>query len=482
MPLRVYNTLTKEVEDFAPLQKDLVRMYTCGLTVNGYMHIGHARTYIVWDLVRRYLEYLGFRVKHVSNVTDIAIDDRIIGDIKALGVSFQKLIEDNTRFYFEDRASLGIARADVHPLATQHIQEMIEMIEKLLEKGYAYTAEDGVYYAISKFPAYGRLSGIDPESLKAGASGRVSAEEYSKESAGDFALWKAVKPDEPYWYSPWGKGRPGWHIECSAMSMRYLGESFDIHAGSEDNIFPHHENEIAQSEAATGKLFVKYWLHTRHLFLNGQRMSKSLKNYITVRDAVPKYGAALIRFFIISTHYRSQMDFNENDLKATEPRLERFKDAVNTTHSLAATSTKAEKGEEPLLESLATAQKGFEEAMNDDFNTSLAITQVLEFARKINQHLESDRTMSRETASKVYGFLESTGRILLGDLFDREILVETPETVTSLVQTLLEEREKARKGGDYVRADSIRERLTRLGIEVQDSKSGTIWRLKSKIC
>jgi cysteinyl-tRNA synthetase len=455
-------------------------MYTCGLTVNDYMHIGNARVYLVWDVVKRYLEYSGYKVLHVSNVTDIAVEDRIIREIKALGVSFQKFIEDYTRFYFEDRTSLGIARADVHPLATQHVQQMIELIEKLVKKGYAYTAEDGVYYSISKFPSYGKLSGIDPKALKAGAGGRVSAEDYSKESAGDFSLWKSVKPDEPYWYSPWGKGRPGWHIECSAMSMQYLGESFDIHAGGEDNIFPHHENEIAQSEAASGKPFVKYWLHTRHLFLNGRRMSKSLKNYMTVREAVPKYGAALIRFFIVSTHYRSQMDFNETDLKAAEPRLERFIEAVILMHSLANEGIKATRDESQLTNALETARTGFQEAMDDDFNTSLAITNLLEFIREVNRNLETEKTVSSETAAKIYAFLEATGHILLGELFEREVLVTVPDAVTALVKTLLDEREKARQSGNYALGDSIRDKLVKAGIEVQDTKTGSLWRLKSK--
>jgi len=455
-------------------------MYSCGLTVNDYMHIGNARVYLVWDVVKRYLEYSGYKVLHVSNVTDIAVEDRIIREIKALGVSFQKFIEDFTRFYFEDRASLGIARANVHPLATQHVQQMIELIEKLVRMGFAYAAEDGVYYSISKFPAYGKLSGFDPKALKAGAGGRVSGEDYSKESAGDFSVWKSVKPDEPYWYSPWGKGRPGWHIECSAMSMLYLGDSFDIHAGGEDNIFPHHENEIAQSEAASGKPFVKYWLHTRHLFLNGRRMSKSLKNYLTVREAVPKYGAALIRFFIVSSHYRSQMDFNETDIRAAEPRLERFKEAVNLMHSLANEHIEASRDESQLTASLEAARKGFQDAMDDDFNTSLAITNLLEFIREVNRNIEPEKTISSGTASKIYSFLEATGGILLGDLFDREILVTVPDVVTRLVRTLLDERDKARQAGNYALSDSIRDRLIQAGSEVQDTKTGSLWRLKSK--
>ncbi len=468
------------MEDFVPLQAGIVHMYSCGLTVNDYMHIGNARVYLVWDVVNRYLGYCGYKVLHVSNVTDIAVEDRIIREIKALAVSFQKFIEDYTRFYFEDRASLGIARADVHPLATQHVQQMIELIEKLFQNEYAYTAEDGVYYSISKFPAYGKLSGIDPKALKVGAGGRVSGEDYSKEAAGDFALWKSVKPKEPYWYSPWGKGRPGWHIECSAMSMLYLGNSFDIHAGGEDNIFPHHENEIAQSEAATGKPFVKYWLHTHHLFLNGKRMSKSLKNYMTVREAIPKYGAALIRFFIVSTHYRSQMDFNETDLKAAQPRLEKFKEAANLMHSLAGTDLKATKDETYLVTALEKAKKNFQDAMNDDFNTSLTITNLLEFIHEVSRFTEPEKTVSSKIASEIYAFLESTGRILLGDLFDREILVVVPGVVTGLVKTLLDERERARQSGNYALSDSIREKLLKAGIEVQDTKSGPLWRQKTR--
>lgn len=479
MTLHVYNTLSKRKELFKSLESGKVRMYTCGLTVNDYMHVGHARTYIVWDMVVRYLQFLGFDVKHVSNVTDVSIDDRFIKRVKELGISFQQLVGRFTGAYFEDRYVLGVASTDVHPLVTQHIQEIIEAIEQLVKKGYAYETGDGVYFNVKRFKSYGRLTGIKVAKLKTGASGRIRTDEYEKEAASDFALWKKAKPDEPYWYSPWGKGRPGWHIECSVLALKYLGESIDIHAGGEDNIFPHHENEIAQSEALTGKLFSKYWLHTRHVFLNGQRMSKSLKNYITARDAVEKYGAVLLRFHLLTNHYRNLMDFKEDELAGSKTRLERLKDAVAVLKIFEEKGvTEAEADEEALLRAVEKAERGFKEAMDDDFDTPQAINTMATLAGTVGAYMQKHEGISKQTAKKLGGFFKSAGSILLGDLFEREILPKTDKKLETLVGMLLAEREKARKRGDYQGADNIRKELVKIGVLVEDTERGPRWRLR----
>ena len=477
MTLYVYNTLSKRQEPFKPLEPDKVKIYTCGLTANDYMHVGHARTYVVWDVAVRYLRYLGFVVQHVSNVTDESIDDRFLKRVRELGISFQQLVNKFTNAYFEDRYALSVLPADVHPLVTQHIQEIIEAIQKLVEKGYAYKTEDGVYYSIKKFRNYGRLAGIKVSKLKAGVSSRVKTDEYEKEAANDFALWKKAKPGEPYWYSPWGRGRPGWHIECSVLALKYLGESIDIHAGGEDNIFQHHENEIAQSEALTDKPFSRYWLHTRHVFLNEQRMSKSLKNYITAREAVNKYGAVVLRFHLLTTHYRSLMDFKEDELAGSKTRLEKLKDAVWVLRSFEERGLeKTKPNEKALLQAMTEAEQDFKEAMNDDFNTPLAINAVMKLAGKVLAYTEAYEDVSKSTAKKLSSFFKEIGTILLGDLFEREIEPKTEKQLEALVEMLLAEREKARKRGDYKTADSIREELQTIGIHVEDTKQGSKWR------
>ena len=312
--LRMYNTLTKRKEPFTSREAGKVRMYTCGLTVNYFMHIGHARTYIFWDVVTRFLEHLGYEVMHVSNVTDISVDDNILKRVRASGEAFQQFVTRHTWEYYLDRHLLGIADPLTYAIATQHIQEMIDMIQVLLDKEYAYEADDGVYFKIRAFPGYGRLAGIDLEKLQAGASGRLDKDEYNKDQVGDFVLWKRAKPNEPFWYSPWGPGRPGWHIECSAMAKKYLGETLDLSGGGEDNIFPHHENSIAQSEAANGQPYVRYWMHVRHLKLDGKKMSKSVGNLITVREAVERYSAAALRLYLLTTHYRKPLTFRDSEV------------------------------------------------------------------------------------------------------------------------------------------------------------------------
>ncbi|MEM5785656.1 MAG: cysteine--tRNA ligase [Candidatus Aenigmatarchaeota archaeon] len=471
--LKIYNTLTKKIEDFKPLNKDYVKAYFCGLTVNNYMHIGHARCYIFWDVVKKWLEYLGYKTKTVSNITDISIDDKILKKVKELGIPFQEYIEKYTVAYFEDREKLGISRNDVHPSAMQHIQEMIELIEKIIEKGYGYKTEDGVYYKISKFKDYGKLSGIEKEKLKAGASGRIMSDEYEKEDVADFCLWKAAKKDEPYWYSPWGIGRPGWHIECSAMAMKYLGESFDIHGGGEDNIFPHHENEIAQSEAVTGKEFSRYWMHVKHVLVNGQKMSKSLGNFITVRDALKKYPGILIRFFMLNTHYRKQLDFNEKDILSVKEKLEKI---IHVIFDLKRNIEDANEGKnaENLLKIFELQKKKFEDAMNDDFNTSLAINEVLELIKEINKFYEENKRMDKKSAQVLFDFFEKFSKIFFGELYEKEINKKYEE-MKDIVNFLIIQRDNYRKIKDFKNSDAIRENLKKVGILLEDGKFETKW-------
>ncbi|PIU62495.1 cysteine--tRNA ligase [archaeon CG_4_10_14_0_2_um_filter_Archaea_38_6] len=479
MVLKLYNTLTNNLEVFKPLKKGFAGFYPCGPTVNNYIHIGHARTYTFWDVVKRYLEYSGYKVRLVSNITDIAIDDKILKEVKKAGISFQELITKYTMAYFEDRLKLGLALPDVNCLATQHIQEMTELIEKLLKKGYAYETSDGVYFNISKFKDYGRLSGMKPKELKAGAGKRVKEDEYEKGVAGDFALWKKHKRGEPYWHSPWGKGRPGWHIECSAMSMKYLGETFDIHGGGQDNIFPHHENELAQSEAATGKKFVNYWMHPNLVLMNGEKMSKSKGNFITVRDAAEKYSGLLLRFFYLNTHYRKKIDFNGKDIQAVKLKLNRITEAVRRIKTFSGQGIVAGIPETALLKTLQRVEKNFEDAMDDDFNTSLAITRILELVKEINKHFAEHHGISPKTAGKIFNFMEKTGRIFFGDLFESEILKK--EGLNSLSEQLLELiiklRDEAREKKDYNKSDYIRNELKKNGVILNDNDK-TTWSLE----
>lgn len=479
--LRIYNTLTKDIEEFHPLNKDKVGIYACGLTVNDYMHIGHARTYIVWDVLVRYLRFLGYNVFFVSNITDISIDDKILKRLKEEKISFQQLIEKYTKAYFEDRESIGLLRADVHPMATQHIQEMIELIQKLIEKGYAYVSEDGVYFKISQFKEYGKLSGIKPSSLKAGASGRIKLDEYDKENIGDFALWKRTGTDEPYWYSPWGIGRPGWHIECSAMSMKYLGESFDIHTGGEDNIFPHHENEIAQSEAATGKMFVKYWLHTRHVLIGGEKMSKSYKKLIYLRDAVKKHGSSNLRLYLLQTHYRKQLLYDEKGIEDAKIIVNRIKKSVQYLQLfiLRKIETKLDQ-EEKLVEMVNKHAEEFTEAMNDDLNTPIAIKALHDIAREILQYIETSGQISSNNSSKILDILDPIATIIFGDLYNKEIKADISRLFL-LVEMLIKEREMLRKEGNFQKSDLIRNSLRSMGVEVEDFKFGSLWYVNIKL-
>jgi cysteinyl-tRNA synthetase len=450
-------------------------MYTCGLTVNYLMHIGHARTYLVWDMVERFLEYMGYKVTHVSNITDISVDDNILKRVRASGEVFQQLTTRHTKNYYSDRRLLGIREPHTYAIATQHIQEMIALVQQLLERGYAYEAEDGVYFRIDKFERYGRLAGLDPSTLQAGASGRVDKDEYDKEHVGDFVLWKRSKPDEPFWHSPWGSGRPGWHIECSAMSMKYLGETIDISGGGEDNLFPHHENSIAQSEAVTGKPYVRYWMHVRHLKVGAEKMSKSTGNFLTVQEALQQYDAATLRLCLLTTHYRKPITFSEKQLQRTHQQVERFRQIVHRLQAISKVSEDISENN-PVLGQVRTQ---FETALLDDFNTGRAINHLFRGINLVQRELETQITLNEKVAASWLLFFEEAGTILLGDLYTRDILPQLNPMVVSLVELLISERALLREKQQYERADAIRLTLEKAGLEIVDTASGTRWWTKS---
>lgn len=470
MPLKIYNTLTRKKEEFVPLKKGEVGMYICGPTVYNYIHIGNARPFIIFEVVRRFLKFKGYRVKYIQNLTDI--DDKMINNAKKLKIKVSELAEKFIQEYFIDADSLNIERADVHPRATEHIKEIIELVKGLEEKGYAYEIDGDVFFDVSKFKDYGKLSGQNIEELKDGA--RVKIDERKKEAI-DFALWKRAKEGEPSWQSPWGQGRPGWHIECSAMSMRYLGKTFDIHAGGSDLVFPHHENEIAQSEAYNNQQFVRYWMHNGYLYLNNQKMSKSLGNIMKVRDICQKYKGEVIRYFILSAHYRSPLNFSEEQLQQAERSLQRLGNAIfNVKHLLKQDKFKKskDKDDESILEKRRESEQKFIEAMNDDFNTPVALSQLFGFSREINIYLNSPGLKNKEVIEEALKFYQELAGKILGILedFDRE------ESFEQEIEKLIKEREEARKERNWVESDRIRNKLQEKGILLEDTPSGVRWK------
>ncbi|MGD0979825.1 MAG: cysteine--tRNA ligase [Candidatus Bathyarchaeia archaeon] len=465
--IRFFNSLAREKEKFIPLEKGKVKMYTCGLTVYDYGHIGNYRAFIFEDLLRRWLEYRGFKVTQVMNLTDV--DDKAIKASKKNGVPLKEYTERYTRAFFEDVATLNIEKAEFYPKATEHVPEMVALITKLMERGYAYKGEDGsIYYDISKFKDYGKLANIKVENLKLGA--RVKADEYAKDQAQDFALWKAWSEEDGdvFWETPFGKGRPGWHIECSAMSMKYLGETMDIHCGGVDNLFPHHENEIAQSEAATGKKFVNYWLHNEHLLIEGRRMAKSLGNYYTVRDLTAKgYDPKAIRYLLLATHYRQQVNFTFEGLEAAKNTLERL---TNFLHRLLDADGK-DSGDQ-LKQLTVRMQNGFEEAMDDDLNISEALAALFDFIRDVNNLIDGN-ILSKAEAKEVYDMILKFDKVLgvIGEIKKEEKLPREAEE-------LILKREEARKAKDWKTADEIRQRLKTMGILIEDTSQGVKWRIE----
>jgi len=466
--MKLYNTLSKQKEEFVPLEEGKVKMYVCGPTVYNYIHIGNARPMIVFDTVRRYMEYKGFEVNYVSNFTDV--DDKIIKKAIEEGSTAEEVSQRFIAECKKDMSDMNVKPATTHPLATQEIDGMIDMISNLIEKGYAYAAADGtVYYRTRKFKDYGKLSHKNIDDLQAGHRDiKVTGD--LKEDALDFVLWKPKKEGEPYWVSPWCDGRPGWHIECSVMSKKYLGDEIDIHAGGEDLVFPHHENEIAQSEAANGVEFSKYWLHNAFLNIDNKKMSKSAGNFFTVREIGEKYDLQVLRFFMLSAHYRSPLNFSADLMEAAKNSLERIVTAAENIKHLqkAATATEMTEAEAALVtESKAYVDK-FEAAMDDDFNTADAISAVFELVKFINTNASADSSQAFLTA--VYDTMKTLCDVL-GIIIEKE-----EEILDAEIEALIEERQAARKEKNFARADEIRDILLEKGIILKDTREGVQWK------
>jgi len=465
MSLRFYNTLTRSYEIFSPIDSGKVRMYTCGPTVYNYAHIGNFRAYMFEDLLRRFLKYLGYEVFHVMNLTDI--DDKTIRSSREKGQPLREYTKTYIDAFFNDLSELNIERAEKYPAATDHVPEMIELIKILVDKGYAYQSDDGsVYYSISKFPNYGCLCQLDISGLRPGA--RVSQDEYEKENVGDFALWKSwdEQDGDVYWESPWGRGRPGWHIECSAMSMKYLGATFDIHCGGMDNIFPHHDDEIAQSEAATGKKFVNYWLHNAHLIVEGRKMSKSAGNFFTLRDLQAKgYEGREVRYELISTHYRQLLNFTMDGLDGAKTALSRLDEFRNRLAEVAGTSTP-----DSIPPWAAEAEADFTSALKDDLNISEAMAAVFEMLRSGNRDMDRNQVSPQMAAASLAIWTKFDQ--VLGFLSPRE--AEVPGEV----QELLAKRIEARVQKNWAESDRLRDAIEAAGFTIKDTPAGPRLRRK----
>jgi cysteinyl-tRNA synthetase len=462
--LRVYNTLTRKKEDFVTLEPKLVRMYVCGVTVYHDAHVGHAMSALVFDVIRRYLEYRGYTIKHIMNYTDV--DDKIINRANQLGEDPFKLAQRYIDDYNQNLNDLNILPATVNPRATQTMNEIQSMVKGLIEKGYAYAASNGdVYFRVTKDPDYGKLSGRKLEEMQAGA--RIEVEE-AKEHPMDFALWKAAKPGEPAWDSPWGKGRPGWHIECSAMNLKELGEQIDIHGGGNDLIFPHHENEIAQSESFTGKQFARYWIHNGMLQLGGEKMSKSLGNIVSIKEFLSKRDADVMRMLMLNGSYRAPLIFNEETLDAAEKSIERLKSGLRpASPSAAGLPAKAASGLISLAES---TQQSFVNAMDDDFNTPLALAAIYELVKAVNTARDNGATDEQIKP------LQATLRELTGVLGLQLKEKKGSGDADKFIDLLVEIRSEARKQKLWAFSDLIRDKLKALGVTIEDTKDGTIWR------
>ncbi|MBU8934439.1 MAG: cysteine--tRNA ligase [candidate division Zixibacteria bacterium] len=467
MALRFKNSFTRTKEEFRSIDEGKVRMYTCGPTVYNYAHIGNFRTYMFEDLLRRYLKYKGYDVTQVMNLTDI--DDKTIRDSQKEGVSLKEFTDRFVKAFFDDLDSLGIERAEHYPPATEHIPEMVVLIQKLVENGLAYEVDGNYYFRISAFKDYGKLAHLDLDGLKAGA--RVAADEYEKDSVSDFALWKAwdEADGDVYWETELGKGRPGWHIECSAMSMKFLGETFDIHTGGVDNMFPHHENEIAQSEGATGKKFVNYWMHSEYLIVEGRRMSKSLGNFHTLRDLMKKgYSGVAVRYLLLATHYRQQLNFSLTGLDAARKAVNRYLCCVSNLGEYSGGDSSG--GEvEKVIEK---AKSGFELALDDDLNISGALGVVFDFIRDINR-LKAENRLSIEERDNALSTIRRLDEVL------NFCFEAGEEGIDAEIDGLIEQRAEARKNKDFALADKIRDDLAACGIILEDTAQGVKWKRKA---
>jgi len=482
--MKLYNTLTGRKEEFIPLTPGKVKMYVCGVTVYDHCHIGHARSAIVFDVMSSYLRYKGFDVKYVRNFTDV--DDKIINRAKQEGISWDAVARTYTEEYYRDMGALGVRKADVEPRATEHIKEMIDIVEELIDKGYAYEADGSVYFEVDRYPEYGKLSKRDREEMMAGA--RVEVDKRKKNPM-DFALWKRSREGEPSWDSPWGPGRPGWHIECSAMSIKHLGESFDIHGGGADLIFPHNENEIAQSESFTGKPFARYWVHNGFITIDKEKMSKSLGNFFTIKEILDKFDPEVVRLFLLSTHYRSPIEFSDEQLREAESSLDRYYSTVLRVNRFFERVDEGEGSrdyEEIFEEKLLSFRERFKEAMDDDFNTALALGHIFELIREVNIFLDSDPSgpKARDLLRKTTEPLSEVGDVL--NIFGRtpdewyQALMVTKKIGLSENEIVekIKERQDARQRKDWEMADRIRRALEEKGIILEDKKDRTDWKVK----
>jgi len=460
--LKFQNTLTGRLEAFEPLQPPDVRMYCCGPTVYNYAHIGNFRTFVFEDVLNRYLRWRGYRVQYVMNITDI--DDKTIRDSAAAGMTLAEFTEKFTQAFLEDSDRLRIRRPDTLCRATEHIGDMIDLMTALETRGHAYQSEGSVYYKVDSFDGYGKLSKKDFEGIRIGA--RIDADEYEKENARDFVLWKGRKEGEPYWDTPFGAGRPGWHLECSAMSMRYLGESFDLHCGGADLVFPHHENEIAQSEGATGKPFVRYWLHSEYLIVDGEKMSKSKGNFYTLRDLLERgYNPVAIRYLLLSVHYRKQLNFTLEGIGQAQAALDRIGDFLETLGRKALPAGRTPAVEERCRQFV----DGFRDAMDDDLNTSAALATLFDFVRDINRAV-AEGTLLAGDREQVLAAVGSVNEVL--DILPEE----KADDEAAIIEALLRDRAEARKRKDWAGADAGRDRLKAMGIQIKDTPEGTVWR------
>ena len=466
--MKIYNTLTRRKEEFVPIEEGKVKMYVCGPTVYNFFHIGNARPFVVFDTLRKYLEYRGYKVKFVQNFTDV--DDKIIAKANEEGVSAQEISERYIKECQKDMADLNVKEATHHPKATEEIDGMIAMIQSLIEKGYAYEVNGTVYYRVKRFRGYGKLSHKNLDDMQSGHRDILVTGETEKEDPMDFVLWKPKKEGEPAWDSPWGEGRPGWHIECSVMSKKYVGDTLDIHAGGEDLIFPHHENEIAQSEASNGVPFANYWMHNAFLNIDNKKMSKSAGNFFTVRDIAEKFPLQVLRFFMLSVHYRSPLNFSDTLVQSAKNGLDRILTAVESAKEVLSKlpqGKQAEKPEEESYKQLQALREKFEAAMEDDFNTADAIAAIFEMVKLSN--ITVDENASYDYAKSVIDEIEQLCGVLGIETEKKE------EMLDEEIEAMIEERQQARKNKDFKKADEIRDALLEKGIQLKDTREGVKW-------
>jgi len=471
--LKLHNTLSGKKEEFVPLKEGQVGMYVCGPTVYDYFHIGNARPFLIFEVLRRYLKYKEYKVKYVSNFTDI--DDKVIKKANELEMEFSVVAERFIKEYFQDADCLNIGRADVYPRATDHIVDIIDFIQELAKKGYAYSVDGDVFFDVSRFKEYGKLSKQNLDEIRAGERIEVDVR---KKNPFDFVLWKEAKKGEPCWESPWGKGRPGWHIECSVMSRKYLGESFDIHAGGADLIFPHHENEIAQSEALTGKIFAKYWLHNGYLKIDNKKMSKSLGNILKIRELCQKYDGSVIRHFLLSAHYRTPLNFSEEQIEQSKNSLETLTNIIYNIQFLKKQGQLSEKVNsegKALLNIKTKMEKKFIEAMDDDLNTPVALSTLFVLAKNVNKYMNNERIKNNNVLDEILGFYDKYGSQILG--FESITKKEEDRKIKNKdIEELINNREIARKNKDWKTADMIRHELKKIGVVLEDTAEGVRWK------